>query len=165
MKLAYLSAHSLLITYQEEPCVLILNHPPLAGGWAPPALEWALRRRCVATWASSAVGLQGALRDPAGWGAHIRSGHPVGGGNHGLKVPYRGRGCGMAVLEDLSPGPVRAAAALAVWTRLLEVGVAITATLRRIVGKQAELLKAVSGCKQAWAQSLASPLNCSMTSL
>lgn len=34
MKLAYLSAHSLLITYLEEPCVLIPNHLPLEAHWA-----------------------------------------------------------------------------------------------------------------------------------
>lgn len=34
MKLAYLSAHSLLITYLEEPCVPIPNHPPLEAHWA-----------------------------------------------------------------------------------------------------------------------------------
>lgn len=34
MKLAYLPAHSLLITYQQEPCVLIPNHPPLEAGCA-----------------------------------------------------------------------------------------------------------------------------------
>lgn len=46
MKLAYLSAHSLLITYLEEPCVLIPNHLSLEAHWA---LEQTLGRSCAPT--------------------------------------------------------------------------------------------------------------------